>query len=561
MKSRLKPSLFTAITLFLSICLMVQTIYARPHALNETQRLAGLCKVWGLVKYYHPEVAKGQIDWDQVLIDTIPQVKAAQDYNTYNQVLDNLITYAGDVTNQECNPQTQAHPNEKFFHWTKNNHTFNAQVRHKLHLLYKKHVPAENYYVQLQYEGGPATFFNEKYYFETAYPEENIRLLALFRYWNVIKYFFPYRDIMDHDWERVLEKFIPRFISAGDTLQYHLTAAELSTYINDNHGIVNSYYLNQHFGQYFAPFTVRYIEGKTIVTNVYTDLLVNGDEIQVGDIILKRENTPINQFRQYLRKYKSSSNEVGLQSLINSTIVRGTVEQIPYQVLRNHQVIDTVVKGYSDYNVINNSIILQNSSKDKWKILPGNIGYIDMEILTTNDAPIAMSQLMNTRAIIFDLRCYPNFVWYLITPYLYPTPTNFVKFTRPNLDFPGKFDWDGDYPASEEDNPDYYKGKVIILADEQSQSRSEYHVMALQGSPNATVIGSQTCGADGNVTYLYLPGKIVTVFTGLGVYYPDRSPTQRVGVHIDVRTRPTIQGIQAGIDEVLEFAINYINSH
>ena len=49
--------------------------------------------------------------------------------------------------------------------------------------------------------------------------------------------------------------------------------------------------------------------------------------------------------------------------------------------------------------------------------------------------------------------------------------------------------------------------------------------MALRTAPDNKVIGSQTAGADGNITRFFLPGGITALFTGLGVYYPDGRPT------------------------------------
>jgi hypothetical protein len=81
--------------------------------------------------------------------------------------------------------------------------------------------------------------------------------------------------------------------------------------------------------------------------------------------------------------------------------------------------------------------------------------------------------------------------------------------------------------------------------------------MALEQHPMAVKIGSQTAGADGNVSYMYLPGRIVTWFTGLGTFYPDYRPTQRIGIVPHVNVKPTIQGIRDGKDEVLEAAVNH----
>ncbi len=101
-------------------------------------------------------------------------------------------------------------------------------------------------------------------------------------------------------------------------------------------------------------------------------------------------------------------------------------------------------------------------------------------------------------------------------------------------------------------------GKIVILVDESSQSQSEYTAMAFRAAPNATVVGSTTAGADGNVSAIPLPGGLRSMVSGIGVFYPDKRPTQRIGIVADVEATPTIQGIRSGRDEVLEVALRQI---
>ncbi|HTN39032.1 MAG TPA: S41 family peptidase [Arachidicoccus sp.] len=68
------------------------------------------------------------------------------------------------------------------------------------------------------------------------------------------------------------------------------------------------------------------------------------------------------------------------------------------------------------------------------------------------------------------------------------------------------------------ENPNYYKGKVVILVNETTQSQAEYTAMALRVMPGAIVLGSTTAGADGNVSPIILPGGISTMISGIGVY-------------------------------------------
>jgi C-terminal processing protease CtpA/Prc len=82
--------------------------------------------------------------------------------------------------------------------------------------------------------------------------------------------------------------------------------------------------------------------------------------------------------------------------------------------------------------------------------------------------------------------------------------------------------------------------------------------MAFRAAPNAVVVGSTTAGADGNVSPIPLPGGLRSAISGIGVFYPDKKPTQRIGIVADIEARPTVQGIRDGRDEVLEAAIRRI---
>ncbi|MFK7979226.1 MAG: hypothetical protein AB8G86_04545 [Saprospiraceae bacterium] len=54
-----------------------------------------------------------------------------------------------------------------------------------------------------------------------------------------------------------------------------------------------------------------------------------------------------------------------------------------------------------------------------------------------------------------------------------------------------------------------------------------------------------------------LPGGLRSRISGLGVYYPDGTETQRIGIVPDT---PTIQGIRAGRDELIEKAVELISN-
>jgi C-terminal processing protease CtpA/Prc len=135
--------------------------------------------------------------------------------------------------------------------------------------------------------------------------------------------------------------------------------------------------------------------------------------------------------------------------------------------------------------------------------------------------------------------------------------TAFARFTAGDASNPGAFHWGEDIEKLSPEKP-HYPGKVIILVDESSVSQAEYTSMALRTAPAAKVVGSTTAGADGNVSQIPLPGGLSSMISGIGVFYPDKKPTQRIGILADVEVKPTIAGIRAGRDEVLEEAVRQI---
>ena len=50
----------------------------------QSENLYRLCKVWGFVKYRHPSVTNGDINWDSELFRIIPRVLDAKDIGEAN---------------------------------------------------------------------------------------------------------------------------------------------------------------------------------------------------------------------------------------------------------------------------------------------------------------------------------------------------------------------------------------------------------------------------------------------------------------------------------------------
>ena len=143
-----------------------------------------------------------------------------------------------------------------------------------------------------------------------------------------------------------------------------------------------------------------------------------------------------------------------------------------------------------------------------------------------------------------------------------------MKFTQPDFNAqPGMFSWSAVFTAGPgppmpgiSSFPPYfnYAGRVVALVNQETLSQAEYTAMAFRSVTGATLVGSQTAGADGNVSLISRSRRDFHLLSGLGVFYPDGRPTQRVGIVPDVVVTPTIAGLRAGRDEVIETALSLL---
>jgi hypothetical protein len=189
--------------------------------------------------------------------------------------------------------------------------------------------------------------------------------------------------------------------------------------------------------------------------------------------------------------------------------------------------------------------------------LAGDVAYLKLSAVSAADAASYVERAAGTRCFVIDIRNYPSeFVVFALGQHLVSAPTPFARFTKGDPANPGAFLWTD--PVVIQPAAPHYDGKIVILVDETTQSSAEYTTMAFRAVPGALVVGSTTAGADGNVSPIRLPGGLGAAISGIGVFYPDGRPTQQVGIVPDLVVRPTVEGIRAGRDEVLEAALKAV---
>ena len=206
-------------------------------------------------------------------------------------------------------------------------------------------------------------------------------------------------------------------------------------------------------------------------------------------------------------------------------------------------------------------------SGDILRLLPGNIGYVDLDRLPANQVDEMFEKFKACPAIVFDDRGYPEGTAWQIAPRLTDkTDVVAAMFKRhdpmspdlPNGEIASSQDVSTFLQRLPHTDKRRYHGKTVMLIDERTISQAEHTGLFLEAANGTTFIGSATQGANGDVTNFSVPGGVSVRFSGQGVWHADGRQLQRVGLQPVVEVRPTLAGIRAGKDEVLEAAIEYL---
>lgn len=528
--------------------------------ISNNRNIEIFCKVWGFLKYYHPEIAKGHIDWDKEFLQRVQQIDKIE---TQDDLSDYFIKWIGTLGKMKLNSPNNKKDEKKnqnyfyrnyCFQWMDDTSQLSPKLVSLLNLIKDNKSGSINYYVRKDKFNLP-DFSQEKPYIDSIYPSVPLRLLTLARYWNIVNYFYPYKYKTDDKWDSVLSEIIPIFIAAHDTIDYQLGILKMSAKLCDTHaGVNNGKYAQKFFGHKMVPFKYQIIDSIAIITQIYNDSLASKNDLRIGDGITKVDKESIPEIIRRYSEYFSLSNTPSKLRKMSHYIFAGNRDSVYVNVIRNGKVTNKHIPLYLPSTVYRNSIPVKNGN-EIYKMIDNDIGYINMGLLTKKDVKITMKKLWHTKALIFDVRNYPHGTILKLINYLYSKPYTGLTSIYPEFRYPGMFSIRNNIKRGEF-NRNAYKGKIIILVNEQTQSHAETTVILLNSVEGSIIIGSQTAGADGHVISFILPGNIKASMTGEGIIKPD---VQRNGIMPNITVIPTMKGIRDHKDEVLEKALEVAN--
>src|SRR5690606_18447570 len=253
-------------------------------------------------------------------------------------------------------------------------------------------------------------------------------------------------------------------------------------------------------------------------------------------------------------KYVNGSNDNAKYNYSNLTFFAGESDKLNLKIKRNDSIVNKVINRYTSKDIFQKKSI----NKNAWKNYGDDILYIDYGLITNIELNSVLKASQNKKGIIIDLRnAYQEITLFKLADFLIGKKVHFANILNQNFSYPGSFSLSKQYCGK--NNVNSFNGKIVLLVNENTQSHTEFAAMCLQQSPNTITIGSQSSGADGNVFELPLVFEgFSSIFTGIGVTYPDNTQSQRSGVKIDYEIEKNKKSIIENQDTYLKKALELL---
>lgn len=511
------------------------------HAIVQASR------IWGFAKYHHPAFASRSINADAEYFCLLNEVLQAPD-SMKNDICLKWISGLGPyaIRDKEDDENIETFND---FNWISDSLHLGKALSDSLMRLrnadpennrYVKQTPVNVSYIETQYSDIPKD--------DVAY-----RLLGVAKFWNAVDSYSPNRNLTDRPWDDVLAEYIA--LAFDRSVSFSALYSRMVSELCDTH--VNSWYV-PIFGGRFVPLMCQFAEDRLFVTDTCS-LVPNNFEI--GDeIILIDSVSPIKRLDE-LAPYIPHSNRSSLLRDGSYATLLTAKNEACVEYVRGGKTYTTMISSVDGSKFVNRRFSSQNTStKPGFKEVAGGIGYINISNLTCKDEQDLENFLASCDKLIIDLRAYPaeyDVLHKLLPTFFFSQAREAAEVLLPQAHRPGGFIRTTVSTRKTSDPDKLYKGKVVLLVNAHSQSMSEYFTMFLQTIPGSVTVGSQTAGADGDVTRIQLPYASFNI-TGAGICYPDGTNAQRNGVKIDKVVEPSAEGMIRGVDEQLQVAIDYL---
>lgn len=549
---------------------------APAPATPETARLAAWARLYGVLRWFHPTDAAQAMDWDRLAVEGVKAVRAAGSGPELERTLRELAAPVGSGVAIGVDLPAAATPKagDALMAWRhlgfglgipvgpgiyesgrtqrKPGAPFEAPLRAgdsvdvELGAGLRARVPlvladadarttAEQERLAAAPRSGPAAR-------DPADPD--VAAADVVVAWNLFRHFYPYWPETGVDWDARLPVLLQAASAAPSSREAHRTVLRrLVAEAHDGHGSVGD--TDSRGPRGVLPVAIRRLEERWVVTGSSVP-----DQVRAGDVVLAVDG-----------RASWLDEEEALYSGSPQWRREGAARALAWGVEGDRVRFDLERAGKTF------TAELTRRSREEAReprplrvaeIRPG-VWYVDLTRADWAAIEPQLAQLAAARAVVFDVRGYPTDAGARILPHLMTAPERALWMHVPRLvePFARIAGWD-DHGWNLAPAPPHIGGKIAFLTDGRAISYAESVMGYVEDLRLGAIVGGPTAGTNGNVNRIALPSGMTVMFTGMRVTRHDGAPFHLAGVRPTIAVAPTLAGIRAGRDEVLEQALDHL---
>ena len=394
------------------------------------------------------------------------------------------------------------------------------------------------------------------------------KLAGLGKFWSEVKYNFAYPEkLIALDWDKLYLEAIPRILATKSTAGYYRELMRLCASLGDGHTNVNEPAAANISAK--PPLRTGLVEGRVMILEVMSPAL-EAQGVRAGAEIAAVDGEPaIAYARREVEPYQSAATPQDREiRTFWYGFLRGPREKSVRLTLRdpagNESEKQVMRQGFTD---------VRRRPLFEWRMLPGNIAYVALNGFD-NDTVVkqwreAFPKIKEASALILDLRLNgggsSNFGFEILTdlakqPFLASrermrkyNPTDRARGTL--MEFT-------EAPAGlVTPRPGGFHSKpAVVLSSGATYSAAEDFLVAWKNSGRGKIIGEPTGGSTGQPLIFSLPGGGGARVCTKQDTFPDGREWVGKGIEPDILVRPTLAGLWAGRDTVLERALEFLRT-
>ncbi|HET9627320.1 MAG TPA: S41 family peptidase [Kofleriaceae bacterium] len=365
--------------------------------------------------------------------------------------------------------------------------------------------------------------------------------------WNVFQHFWPYWDLVDAHWSDALDAALRTAWTDRSVDQHVATLERLLAAAPDGHVQVSCVGETERMG---APVAFTMAEGAVVV------IASEDASVARGDVVEAIDGRPIEAELASLERQVSGSPQLRRVLALYRLGLGAPGSEVRLRVRRAGQALDVKLHRAE----------LEGRTPPRFAAierLPDGVYYVDLERVSMTEIDATIQALAAAPGIVFDLRQRPRADLDRLLSHLLVAPDTTLFEHIPRILRPDSASHPAEWKSSGDQLPvlaPHLPGKIAFLIGPETVSYAESLAGHVAYHKLGALIGSPTAGVNGSVAMIATPSGCSVRFTAARVTRPDGGRFHLIGIQPTIAVAPTIAGVAAGRDEVLERGLAYVRA-